>query len=213
MLVAFGPRRGPSDPQTAFEYDLFLSYATEPDYRLARQVEAFLEAFHELPAKSVALRKLEVCRDGSDFSIPRAARTEPDHAVRDLIVAHLERSHYLLVLCSTRAPKSPYVAFEIDWFLQNRGDDAILLAITEGEDPARAPESVFPTAILERKLHARPFHDFRGQRKRQARKWKKVRDFEEQMTAVAAFLHDDTAGRLLPLWQQAALRSARRRLT
>ena len=52
-----------------FEFDAFLSYSTEPDYKFARNLESFLEQFHTLPTlKDVELRQLRICRDGRDFN-------------------------------------------------------------------------------------------------------------------------------------------------
>ena len=32
-----------------YTFELFISYATNPDYSLARKLESFLETFHNLP--------------------------------------------------------------------------------------------------------------------------------------------------------------------
>ena len=56
--------------RTEEEFDLFISYATDSDYNLARDLESFLESFHRLPNPDrVELKELKICRDGSDFHV------------------------------------------------------------------------------------------------------------------------------------------------
>jgi hypothetical protein len=202
-----------ADP--GYGFDVFLSYCTDPDYRLARRVHSYLEAFHNQGLlKAESLSPLHVCRDGSAFAIAdiqrRTASSDPTDPVRQILQAYLSISRYLLVLCSNSAPHSEFVAFEIDWFLRHRGPGWILIAVTEG-DPQQDPSVVFPAPILDANLHKRPFYDFRGFRTRSSRQWKKVRDFDEELARVAAHLNNDTIGRLLPLWQQEQQLAARRK--
>jgi hypothetical protein len=62
---------------SGFLYDAFISYATDPDYLLVRELEIFLETFHDTPTPSgIELRPLSICVDGSDLhsqriSLPR----------------------------------------------------------------------------------------------------------------------------------------------
>ena len=38
----------PSANKENFKYDLFVSYSTDPDYKLVHKLESFLESFHQL---------------------------------------------------------------------------------------------------------------------------------------------------------------------
>ncbi len=79
----------PADDAESFKYDLFISYATDPDYALVRRLEGFLESFHGLKTpKSMPLRELAVCIDGSDFSLARLrARQGNDADAISLLIA------------------------------------------------------------------------------------------------------------------------------
>jgi len=191
-------------------FSVFLSYSTDPDYHLAQQVESFLERFHErhLPL-GVQLEPIVVCRDGSDFSteaLRQSSGPAGDDVIEALIRGYLERCDHLLVLCSERAPLQRYVSFEIETFLESHPADRVLLAVTEGTDPAAAPERVFPRAALERGLHQRPYYDLREARGPDTRAWRKVRDLEEELANIAAHLHRATSGELLPRWHREVLR-------
>ena len=108
-----------------FDYDLFISYTRDPDYRLARELESILESFHTLEVSgSHELRPLQVCRDGGDFSLgarEQAAGAEREAEMASIIRPYLARSRKLLVLCSARAARSIWVRDEIEWFLELRG--------------------------------------------------------------------------------------------
>ncbi|MEO5999699.1 MAG: TIR domain-containing protein [Chitinophagaceae bacterium] len=188
-------------------FDLFISYSNDPDYQLSRKIEAFLESFHKLKTpKDVILKVLLACRDGSDFSLhsikKQAAETaRSDDFVEDVLVQYLQRSEYLLVLCSRKAALSKYVQLEIDWFIKNKGIDHVLLAVTEGNNLKEEEKEIFSENILQHKLHTKIFYDLRGFKK-EAKGWQKVRDHEEELTNVAAFLNKETSGKILPLWRR-----------
>ncbi len=194
-------------------YRAFISYSTDPDYHLSQRVESFVETFHKLKTPpGIKLTPVQVCRDGSDFSVARALRDagdSPEGVVEKLIQTYLAESDYLIVLCSGNTPKSQYVGYEIDWFLKNKGWEYILIAVTEGADPANNPTEVFPPSIIAAGLHRKPFFDLRGFKGRAAKNWIKVRDWEEELANLAAFLHEGTSGRLMPIWQREAVRKAR----
>src|SRR5262249_61067656 len=87
----------------------------------------------------------------------------------------------------------------------------VLLAVTEGGTPAANPSEVFPPSVIKNGLEAKPFYDLRGFKAGKSSNWIKVRDNEEELANLAAFLHDGgTSGRLLPIWQREAVRKARR---
>ena len=129
-----------------FLYDVFLSYASDPDYQLVRELEIFLETFHETPTpSSIELRPLQACVDGSDFTLPKSfPKDDPALELPSVVESYLEASRFLLVLCSGNAKNSAWVNKEIAWFLENRPYHRILLSVTEGVDPIAVPEEVFP---------------------------------------------------------------------
>lgn len=204
----------PSTADKALPFRAFISYSTDPDYRLSQRVESFIETFHRLKTPpGIKLTAVQVCRDGSDFSIDRARREatgSAEDAIDELIETYLAESEYLVVLCSSKTPHSRYVDFEIGWFLKNKGWERVLLAVTEGDDPAANPQEVFPQAVIDAGLHTKPFYDLRGFKGRAAKQWTKVRDPEEALANLAAFLHEGTSGRLMPIWQREMMRKARR---
>src|SRR5687767_13090773 len=79
-----------ANPQYAF--DAFASYATDPDRDVVREVESFLES---LPQNTLIdskyRRSLEICVDGSDFTLPRrAAGAAMSASVGDIVTAYLQ---------------------------------------------------------------------------------------------------------------------------
>jgi WD40 repeat protein len=187
----------------AWSFDVFLSYATDPDYRFARELEAFLESFHRLRLPSgERLPAIRVCRDGSDF--------RRIGSVDDTLVAHLGQSRLLLVLCSSGAARSSMVDLELDWFLQHRGSESVLLAVTDGADPITRPEDVFSKRIIGQGLHRRPWYDFRGRSLSKGTSAVKLRDYEDARLALAAHLVGRIAGEIQPVWYRNRRRVRRR---
>lgn len=192
-----------------YDFDAFCSYSTAADYSLVRKVESFLESFHKLTSlEKEHLRPLRVCVDGSDFRL-RAEEGEIPEILQD----NLSRSRYLLLFASAGAAGSPWVDVEIAWFLKNRGRGAILVALTEGNDPTARPEEVFSPRMMDAGLHRKPWYDLRQARGRQAKGWSKVREREDEQVRLAAHLNDRTAGEVLPLWFREQRRGQRWRLT
>lgn len=199
-------------PSPPFEYDAFLSYSTDPDYHLARDLESFLETFHELPRTAdMGVRPLRVCRDGSDFRVPRNARSASEIAsASEIITRHLERSEYLVVICSQNAALSPWVLFECNWFLEHRGASRILLCVSEGADPKVDDASLFPEPLKAAGLPGQIWFDLRGLNGRRAKKWEKVREYDDERVRIAAELLGVAAGEIRPVWLRERERLARR---
>lgn len=64
-----GVKREAGERDRDFEFAAFISYTTDPDYRLARRVESFIEAFHtQTRSSGLEIEPLQGCRDGSDFT-------------------------------------------------------------------------------------------------------------------------------------------------
>ncbi|MCH8823501.1 MAG: TIR domain-containing protein [Planctomycetes bacterium] len=198
-----------SNPQ----FDLFISYSTDPDYRLVRGLESFLESFHRLPTPDdMRLPRLRVCVDGSDFSLTRGsgAGRGPRQMIPAEVEEYLARSTRLLVMCCPKGRTSRWVNDEVEWFLRNRGPDAILVAVSDGRNPTTAPEDVFPPAVLNAELHRRIWYDLRGLRGTHGKTWVKVRDADDERTRLAADLSGVSAGVVQPLWYRDRRRRARR---
>ena len=72
--------------------------------------------------------------------------------LRQVLVTALEESMFLIVICSPRAAKSPWVGEEILTFKRTHGDSRILALIVGGEPyasqaPGREEEECFPAAL------------------------------------------------------------------
>lgn len=190
-------------------YDLFISYKHEPDYRLARHLESLLEDFHRLKVVSDdPLPRLNVCVDGSDFSLLRTGGAQED--LESLLQSYLERSARLLVLCSKNAMQSPFIDFELRWFLAHKGADKILIAVTEPH--VRDLHEVLPVALLEAGMTNRPWYDFRGFRHVSGKPPVQVQDFDEAKTGLAADLLGRPREEIQPAWFRKRQAAARRRL-
>jgi WD40 repeat protein len=202
-----------SEYQADYEFDAFASYSTDPDYRLVRQTESFLESFHKLPVKpETGLSSLNVCVDGSDFRVGRGAGKpeEAQHPVSGLILDNLEKSRRLILFCSGQSAHSPWVEQEVQWFLKHRGPDAILLVVTEGNNPSQTPQECFSDTVIKAGLHEKPWYDFR-ESKPASRGWSKVKELADERVRLAAHLNNQSAGEILPLWRREENRRQRRR--
>ena len=194
--------------ETQYEYDLFISYATSADFRLARGLESFLESFHRLPNPgAIPLKELKICRDGSDFQITGEAGQ-----IQHTIDHYLARSRGLLVLCSGKAHASEWVNEEVRWFLRNRGESTIRAALTEGVRLERLEQEVFPPALIEAQVHRKIGYDFRGFRGRSSRSWESVRLFDDERTRLAADLNGRSLGEVQPIWFGEQRRRTRRKM-
>ncbi len=191
-----------------FDFDLFISYGTAVDYRLARDLESFLESVHRLEVTAgPPLRELRVCRDGSDFHVSH--HTGETAATIEL---YLGKSEELLVLCSRTSRESVCVRDEVKWFLKNRGPEGIRLAITEGSDVNLLEHEVFAPELIEAGLHRRIAYDFRGFRGRASRAWRAVRFYDDERLRLAADLNGRPLSAIQPIWVAQQRRTARRQL-
>jgi WD40 repeat protein len=182
-------------PTEGQRFHLFVSYATDPDFRFARRLESFLETFHRLPRPdAVTLEPLRICRDGSDFHTSRS------EGVSTTLNDYLARSDALLVLCSARARSSKWVDEEVSWFLEHRGPAHIRVAVTEGSRLSRLEAEVFPPALVQANLHAGIAYDFRATRGRSSRGWEAVRLLDDELVRLAADLNAKTLGEVQPIW-------------
>ena len=208
-----------SSVENTFSYDAFISYSTRTDYHIARRMESFLESFHKTSAPSnVQIRRLQICRDGSDFKLPANREKAPAEGydpVWEIILGELSRSRYLIVLCSPGAVSSTWVPKEVSWMVENRGPEWILPVVTAGDNPSERPEECFPPEIIASGIHkTRIWYDLRGLNKSDT--GVKVRDTEDEMVRVASDLLDWDAnknGPLAAIWEREQLKRRRRQAT
>jgi WD40 repeat protein len=214
--AAASPQSDGPPPQEQ-EYAAFASYSTDPDHRLVLAIESFLESLDRNPLLEPGDRRaIQLCVDGSDFTLPslggRTPGADPDALIRAVIEPALERSGKLLVFCCPESRQKKWPSFELDWFLANRPHDEILLAVTGG-DPVGDAASVFPEAAIHAGLTQRQWFDFRGFYRSPAERWRGLRDFDLEKVRLAAHLlgEDRAAGRILPIYRIRAARLQRRR--
>lgn len=201
---------------SSFDYQLFVSYTRTPDGPLAREIERFLEAFHDSmrpPATTDPLSPLHICIDGSDFRMPplegEGLATGRERDVLSVVFAHLERARELLVLCSEASARSRWVEEEVRRFIELRGVGAVRLGYTEGTNPWDEPERYLAPTLRRHDLHKNIAYDLRGYDARRARALEQVPEFEREIVMLAAHLHGRAPGELYPSWLEAELQRAR----
>lgn len=196
-----------------FKYDLFLSYSTMPDYRLARDTERFIESFHELnlPLERKA-KQLKVCRDGSEFILKttgaKADTEEKRDEVWNTIEPHLADSKYLLLFACPQSAQSVWVRQEVEWFLQHRPEN-IWIAVTAGAE--NEIKAAFPPGIIERGIDRRIWFDFRAYHARQGGGSGTDKELEDEWVRLTANLHDLSSGNLWPIFERDKRQRAKRR--
>ena len=197
------------------KFDCFLSYSTDPDYKLVSKVEKFLESFHKNFSKrqqqELGIRPLQVCVDESDLEFEVVAEGSD---ISDPITQAIERglglSKWLIVFCSKNAMGSTWVSDEISWWESNFGTGRIKLVLT---DPDEQVKGLFSSQIQRLELADHPWIDLRGWKTRKT-KSDKVRDSYEQLVQLASLLQDPprTKGELWPAWKREYDRKNRRKL-
>lgn len=192
-----------------YTHDAFLSYVTEADYDLARDLESFLERFHELPTpESFSLRPLSIWRDGSDVSLSEAG----NHAgVAGWLEYYMAQCRYLILLWSKQSAQARWTRFELKWFLANRGPQSVLLAITDALDPRPNSRQLFTPEILRAGLTERPWYDFRGFHGERLAGVLRLRDFDEARVQLAADLNGYRPSDIQPLWWRNKVREQEER--
>ena len=113
-----------TEPETASSvatlYDAFLSY-THRDRSVATGVQRCL---HQIGRRMGQLRALRVFRDDTNLEV------SPD--LWGKITEALDRSRFLIVVVSPLAAQSFWVNKEIEYWLQHRGSDKLLLVLAAG---------------------------------------------------------------------------------
>src|ERR1700759_354507 len=102
-------------------YRAFVSYSHEPDGRLANALQSSLSRF----AKPwYRLHGMRIFRD----EISLSANPALWHAIE----AALAQCDYLVLLASPASARSRWVQQEVQWWLQNRSVETLLLCLTDG---------------------------------------------------------------------------------
>jgi WD40 repeat protein len=133
-------RPAPSDnPASASAYRVFISYRhVEPDRKWAKWLHSALETYR-VP-QAIADERCLGRRIGQVFRDEEELAASPD--LNKEIRQALDRSDYLIVVCSPRTPHSKWVNAEVDHFRTIGREDRILALLIEGE-----PAEAFPTSL------------------------------------------------------------------
>ncbi len=103
------------------KYQAFVSYSHDSDERLAASLQSSLSRF----AKPwYRLRTMRVFRDKTSLSANPALWASIEQA--------LSESKYFLLLACPSSAKSPWVQKEVQWWLQNRSVEKLLISLTDG---------------------------------------------------------------------------------
>ena len=192
-------------------YDVFISFVTDPDYKLAREIRDFLESFAErVRASGFLIKPIRVFVDTDNLS-RRKSTTESAPDLESALRNELLQCRHLLVLCCRNTPRSRWVQQEFEWYSQARGTDAVLLAVTDPVDPALEPSAVFPDYILSLGLEKRLWYDLRSARLPRATAHA-VRPIEDVLTQLAAHLSGRAVAEVTSAYYREQRRLARNRL-
>ena len=130
------------------EYTAFISYTHAPeDMAAAEKIQKSLERYHVPAPIRKKTGKNEIGRvflDKEELGITTDLKEE--------IADALEKSQYLIVICSTATKASVWVEREIEYFLRNHSKRQILTVLVNGE-----PLEVIPEILLHDKtVHVMP---------------------------------------------------------
>lgn len=175
------------------KYNAFISYSHAADSRVAPALQSFL---HQLAKPWYRIRALNVFRDHTDLS------TNPH--LWDSIKDVLEVSEYFLLLASPEAAASKWVGKEVQFWLEHKSAETLLLVVTDGElawDEGKGDfDWATATAIspsLKGVFKMEPFYvDLREVRTDAGLSLENQR-FRECILPLAAALHHTTVGNLV----------------
>lgn len=142
-----GPIEG-EETSTAYKYKAFISYSSS-DRHSAEKLQRALERYR-LPRKMLHSRKYIPRRISPIFLDRSDLRVSPDLGI--VIEEALEKSEFLLVLCSPDAAASRWVKREVSYFKSLGRFDKVISVILRGvpaaHDPEREPMGAFPRELL-----------------------------------------------------------------
>ena len=131
-----------------YQFDVFLSYSRK-DEAFGRRLEEALENYtlpKDVNARSISRKRLNVFRDKKDL-VPN------DADYFQTIAGYLNRSHYLVVICSPNARVSDYVNDEIKQFLKTNEASRLIPVLLSGkpnnDSQAKPEEYAFPQALCD----------------------------------------------------------------
>ena len=106
----------------AVRHDAFISYSHAADGKIA---PAFQRGLEKIAKPLLKLRALDVFRDQTSLTA--------SPALWPGIVGHLSASDWFLLLASPASAASVWCVKEMQWWLDNRSSDRLLILLTEGE--------------------------------------------------------------------------------
>ena len=125
--------------EKTYKYDVFISYChAELDSAVAAFLQKALERYRvpkEIQRKTGKKKISRVFRDKEELSV------SPD--LEQEIREQIYNSEFLVVVCSPNAVASPWVAKEINAFLETHSRDKIIPVLIEG-----SPQESFPSQLL-----------------------------------------------------------------
>jgi hypothetical protein len=104
-------------------YDAFISYSHAKDKSIAAALQLVLQ---KLGKPWYRRRSLRVFRDDTNFPLATPG-------LWPTIERALADSRFLILLASPEAAASPWANEEVAWWLDHKGADTLLIAITDGE--------------------------------------------------------------------------------
>ena len=164
-------------------YDAFISYSHAKDKPIAAALQSVVQSLGKPWYKRRALR---IFRD--DTSLSATPHLWPT------IEAALAESRFLILLASTEAARSMWVGKEVNYWLEHRDTDTLLIAVTDGElawtpgaaDFAWSDATPLPAVLKGRFPHEPKWVDLRAYR---AGASKRDRKFTELGADFAAAVH------------------------
>jgi len=124
-----------------YKYTAFISYRQlQPDSQVAKVLHRALENYrvpHTLVKQGFPRRLGRMFRDREEL----AASTNLGETIHEA----LENSRFLLVVCSTKTPKSKWIRKEVLDFIEMGREDRIFTLLIDGE-----PQESFPIPLLKR---------------------------------------------------------------
>ncbi len=128
-----------------FKYYAFISYSHK-DQEIAKDLQTNLERYH-MPSK-LQKSNPELPKNLKPIFIDESNLVAKG-SLKIALRANLDKSNYLIVICSPNSAKSEYVNDEVDYFIQSGRTDCIIPLIIDGTPHAKdASMECFPPAIL-----------------------------------------------------------------
>src|SRR6266446_2287598 len=155
---------------------------------LVQKVESFLETLDRNKLVREDMRtKIMLCVDGSDFRLPKVASGD-EEPIKQLVAEYLSKSDFLIAFVGPDSRTHPWIRWEIQWWLEHREVETLLVALTGGDDPEADPASLFPPEIVSAGAHRRIWFDLRGFHRRARRSARSLRSFDRELVRLAAYL-------------------------